>query len=479
MPLRPTTASNYARVLMGLEFNQVRLLQSQEQVATGRRILRPSDDPVGSAHALSFTRRLAHVEQYRGAAQAGRDVLEQGAARLQDASSLLTDVRELFLQGMSGTLTGDDREAIAIEIEVLRDQLVELANTQSSGRYLFGGTADDGAPWVEANEGGLLRAHYTGSEIEPLVRIGADVEVPVTVTGSRAFGVFEPSGVAFAGLTGVSLGTTANEGTGYEYLEFRHDATDPGSLATVGVALVDGGSGDTILGDQSLTIDPVAGTVQLGSGTPIAIPGPGSDKLGDLVVRNELGGELHLDLSGYTGAAFSDTVRGEGSVSIDGQTYTPLSFTETDLELRHGATGAVLHVDTTGVGRAGVELAQFSGTVNVFDTLQGMVEDLRNDEGLNHSDQLARMNQRLEELDRNHDNLVVSLGVLGARSARLQSADTRLEGLDLQLNGLLSEQTDADLSEVVVDMLRSEQGLQLAQASGTRLIQNSLLNFLR
>ena len=73
----------------------------------------------------------------------------------------------------------------------------------------------------------------------------------------------------------------------------------------------------------------------------------------------------------------------------------------------------------------------------------------------------------------------MSTGVLGARGSRLRNADARLEGVSLQLESLLSNTQDVDFSEVVLQMTRSEQTLQLAQATGARLMQQSLLNFLR
>ena len=85
---------------------------------------------------------------------------------------------------------------------------------------------------------------------------------------------------------------------------------------------------------------------------------------------------------------------------------------------------------------------------------------------------------RLTELDRGKENLVVGLGVLGSTSQRLNSAAERTMGVELQLESLLSSITDADYAEVALDLARSDLSLQVAQASGARLIQTSLLNFL-
>jgi flagellar hook-associated protein 3 FlgL len=78
-----------------------------------------------------------------------------------------------------------------------------------------------------------------------------------------------------------------------------------------------------------------------------------------------------------------------------------------------------------------------------------------------------------------HDDLLVGLGVLGARSARLASADARQGELELQLRGRLSEVEDADLSETAIELARSQLILEVAQAAGVRVLQTSLLDYLR
>ena len=76
-------------------------------------------------------------------------------------------------------------------------------------------------------------------------------------------------------------------------------------------------------------------------------------------------------------------------------------------------------------------------------------------------------------------NLLSGLGQLGSRVARLDNAETRLSDVDLHLQGLISEEEDADITEVILEMTRAEQTLNVAQATGARLIQNTLLNYIR
>jgi flagellin-like hook-associated protein FlgL len=475
--MRVSTFSTFGRILLGLRANQATSLRAQEQLSSGRRILRASDDPAGTARALALRRGLAHSERIQSGVTAGRGQLDLAASTLQHASELLSRARELVVQSMNGTLNADDRETIASELVEIRKQLLDHANLERDGSHVFGGTAVGRPPWVEITSAGRPYVTYRGTGEEQRIQAGTDALVAITAIGAEIFGGATRGPARFDGLTGVSSGTTADEGAGYAYLLLRHDATDLGTLAGTGVALVDGGDRDTLLGTNALTIDAAAGTVQLGSGPPVTIPDP--SERGDLVVRNEQGGELHLDLSAWDGLDHAGSVAGEGSISLDGDTFRALTFTETDLELADGSRGHVLHLDTRGVLRAGQELVTFGDTVNAFDLLQGVAEDLRNAQGLDSGELAGRLGARLDSLDGVHDDLLVGLGVLGARSARLASADARQGELELQLRGRLSEVEDADLSETAIDLARSQLILEVAQAAGVRVLQTSLLDYLR
>ncbi len=477
MIMRVSTFSTFSRVLLGLRANQLAELRAQEQLASGRRILRPSDDPAGTARALLLRRELASGERMQSAIGAGRSQLDQATSTLQHASELLTRARELLLQGMNGTLSDQDREAIATELVELRKQLLDAGNARAGESFVFGGTRVGAAPWEEVGFGDLTRVLYLGDGSEQVIQAGEDARVAITIPGDDVFGRAVPGPARFDGLTGVRSGTTADEGRGYAYLVLRHDATDPGTLATVGLQLVNGGADDTLLGANRLVIDAAAGTLQLEGGAAVTIPADPLERA-DVVLQNERGGELHLDLTGWTGADFDGTVTGQGSISFDGDTFSALSFSEGDLELSNHALGLVLHVNTTEVLRAGRELVTFGETVNAFDLVQGIVEDLHNDQGLDQPRLAARLSQRLEDLGRVHDDLLLGLGVLGSRSARLANALARAGEIELERSGDLSRVEDADLAAVALDLARSDQILQLAQAAGARLIQTTLLDFL-
>jgi flagellin-like hook-associated protein FlgL len=477
MNIRPTQASNYSLVRDGLGFNLLKLVRAQEQLSSGKRILRPSDDASGTSTALSLRRQRGDIERFKAAVASSKPVMDASLSALGSAGQSVAQARELVIQGLNGTLGDNDRATLARAIEQIKGELMETANASFDGQHLFAGTSTDSAAFSSTDAHGLTKVSYQGNASARSVSIGRGADLDVFVSGERIFGKFEPGGVQFVGSTGVAAGQSANEGTGYQYLAVRHDATS--ATLGAGVALANGGADDTLLGDRALVIDAAAGTVRLGNGAAVSLPAITDPGAADFVVRDEHGAEVHLDFTGFTGVDFTGTISGAGSISLDGTTFTAIDFNADDIELTDAATGATVHVDGRGIVQEGTDLVTFSGAVNVFDVLQGIVDDLDNIHGLDADALNARLSSRLGELDRNHENIQSGLGALAARGQRLTDADTRLADVDLHLESMLADVEDADLSSVVLELTRAEQTLQVTQAAGARLLETTLLNYLR
>ncbi len=476
MTVRPTQSSNFSLVKQGLGFNLLKLVRAQEQLSSGKRLLRASDDASGAATALSLRRQSGDIERFKAAVASSRPVLDASVSALTSAGEAISNAREIVIQGLNGTLNDNDRGTLARAIEQIRGQMLELANSSFDGQHLFAGTSTDAPAFASSDAHGLTRVAYQGNAASRSVSVGHGADVDVFVAGSELFGKFEAAGARYVGSTGVAAGQSADEGAGYQYIVVRHDATN--ATLGSGLALANGGADDTLLGDRALVVDATAGTVRLGNGTAVALPSPTDPGAADFVVTDEHGATLHLDFTGFTGAGFSGTVSGAGSISLDGSTFTAIDFNEDDLELTDAATGATVHVDGRGIVRSGTDLVTFSGTVNVFDVLQGIVDDLDNIHELDADELAARLTSRLAELDRNRENLQTGVGAIAARSQRLADADARLTDVDLHLKSMLSNVEDADLSSVVLELTRAEQTLQVTQAAGARLLGTTLLNYL-
>jgi len=471
MSIRPTQGRIFDLVQRGIERNTSRLIRAQEQAASGRRIVRASDDPVGSSVSLSLRRQRGAIEAYSTSTASAKPIVEQAASRLQDGVNLVGDIRALMIQGMNGALSADDRGSVANQLELLEAQLLDIANTRSGDRFLFSGTATDERPFVEETVDGEGAIVFRGNARRQSIQTGRDAEVAINVSGQEVFSKFAYTDTDLTSTTGIKSGSTADSGSGYAELIVQQNGTT-GAMGA-GITLVD--TSDTLVGTQALSVDGAARTVQLGTGQVLDIPTPAPSTM---TVQDENGATVELDLSAWGGGALNTNLTGAASVSLDGVSFTPVNLTETDLLLRSQSTGARMHVDTTGLKVAGSDLATFSGTPSVFDTIRGVVADLRMPEGTDRLMLSERLQTRLGELDRSEGDMITALGRLGTAAQQIDIASSRLEDLDVSVRGLTSNVEDADFTEVALDLQRSEQTLQLAQATGSRLLQQSLLRYL-
>jgi flagellar hook-associated protein 3 FlgL len=149
---------------------QVRISQTELQLANGNRILRPSDDAAASVKLLDLKESKSRIQQFQRNADAATARLSQEESALNGIGNLLQRVRELTVQGNNGTLSPADRAAIGKEVRQQVDNFLQLANTRdANGEYLFGGYRSDTPPLVHDGVGGFS---YQGDEGQRVLQIG-------------------------------------------------------------------------------------------------------------------------------------------------------------------------------------------------------------------------------------------------------------------------------------------------------------------
>jgi flagellar hook-associated protein 3 FlgL len=474
MALRPTHAALYGQVQSNLDRRLSEVIRAQEQVSTGKRILRPSDDPVGASLAIDLRGEKALVERWRETASTSRPYLDAANSALDSAQDLIGQIRALTVQGLSATIGGTGRDGIANQIESLKASLVDIANTSFDGKYLFAGTASNTRPFQSGADGQVA---YRGNDDLHSVILGLGVEVPINVPGSDLFQARDPRGLVVSGLSGVVASGSPSQGEGQLTIDVRHEATSgtPGS----GIVLASGGALDSILGGRDLVVDAAAGTIRLGNGPLAHLPDPADPIAADFVLRDEYGAVVHLDARAYDGTSSSATLIGTGSIRAGSGDFVPIDPLAASFELVDPTSGSVLRVDTTAVVRSTQDVARFDGTVDVFAAIDGIIADLRNDGDLSLDEIQSRLGSRLSELIRNHDAILTGIGRAGAATQRLQATDERLSNQQLTVVGRLSEVEDVDVTEAILAVTRAQQSLELAQTTSARLLQTTLLDYLR
>ena len=173
------------RSLSAMQTGASRLARSQEQLSTGRTINRPSDSPTGTNSAMRLREELAAGTQYARNASDGLAWLGRIDNTLTSMLDSTRRARDLMVQGASTGSGGPaGREALAQEMDQLREALLAQANTQHLGRPLFGGTTAGDKAYDASGT-------FVGVPAQVKRTVGDDLQVQVNVVGPDAFG---PSG---------------------------------------------------------------------------------------------------------------------------------------------------------------------------------------------------------------------------------------------------------------------------------------------
>jgi len=176
--MRVTAGMSQRHVLADLRRVQERLATAQSQVSSGKRIEKPSDDPLGAERAMRLNDQLETTGAYRTAVDESRSWLDATDSALSSLSEVVQHVRELTLQAANGSTSDAGRQSIKAQIDQLTEEAKNTLNSAYDGRYIFSGTATDTAPYSAATGDA-----YQG-DASPVVRqIGPGVSVQVNVTG--------------------------------------------------------------------------------------------------------------------------------------------------------------------------------------------------------------------------------------------------------------------------------------------------------
>jgi len=315
--MRVTNNTLINNMLRHLNRGLSRLDKQQQQLASGKQILKPSDDPAGVISIMELRSSLAENEQLMKNVTGALSWLESVDTVLGSVSSMLHRAKELTVYAATETLNNDDRNAILQEVEQLFDSLLELANSNHSGRYLFAGQKSTTLP-------------------------------------------------------------------------FQRASSDPNSP--------------------------------------------------DYWVIKYYGGLTNQDTAALR-------------VEINSNTVLDLNIIESN-----GTTP---------------DDAQEQLFMPIFNVLAGIMQDIKSDNAT------ALGNLRLGELENALDGLLSVRAEVGAKLHRVALAEERLKDLHLNLNKMLNNIQDIDVAEAIVNLKNEENGYRVALAVGARIIQPTLVDFLR
>jgi flagellar hook-associated protein 3 FlgL len=204
--MRVTNSMMIGQLMKNLNKNLKRMENHQYQLATGKRISRPSQDPVGITRSLQARTELSKIEQYKRNVEDAKAWLVQAETALDEMNSLIQRAYELTVDATNDSKAPEDRQAVAEEIDQLMKQLLETANTSYAGRSVFGGYNTGDKPFEVREDAGQMFLWYNGEKIanlsdpdsQPVVNIavekieyeiGAGNRMDISTPGPEVLGI--------------------------------------------------------------------------------------------------------------------------------------------------------------------------------------------------------------------------------------------------------------------------------------------------
>ncbi|OED37937.1 flagellar hook-associated protein 3 [Chromatiales bacterium (ex Bugula neritina AB1)] len=178
-------SSNYFSRNLPAQMSEMksRIAISQEQIASGKQFLSPSDNPSASGSMILMQQTEGKLEQYERNAQFAESRLTLEESALGRASNALISIREIVLRAANDTNGAEDREVMLLELTEQKKYLMSLANSvDGQGQFLFAGGAVTERPYVDVGT-----IDYVGDQTVQSVRIGIERDIRINTPGSSVF----------------------------------------------------------------------------------------------------------------------------------------------------------------------------------------------------------------------------------------------------------------------------------------------------
>lgn len=434
--MRISTGMLYEAGLAGIQQRQQQGLGLQQQIASGRRMLTPSDDPIAAATALDVSQAQSLNRQYGVNADSARAALTLEEQALADVTRLLQDVKVLAVNAGNPTLNNDNRASLAAEVEGRYRELLGIANrTDGSGRYLFSGYQGATQPFSESSPGVVA---YLGDQGRREIQIGAARMIAVSDPGSDVFNRIRNGNGAFVTTAGSNAGTgVVSPGNVIDSVKWGNPANSRdltvrfhvNNAATPPVTtydIVDNASNLSLLTGAAPAAGPYLRTYVPGAAISLSTTSPPDTT----AMPFDYGAELSIE-----GAPAS------------GDTFAVQASTGRDV---FATVGDLLTVLQAGVNSSGASYAAYQN----------------------------RLNGIMSNLDHALDNVLRVRASAGARLNEVDAAQGVSEDLGLHYSTRLSQLQDLDYAKALSELNLQQFYLEAAQKSFLRVTELGLFDYL-
>ncbi|MEC4765846.1 flagellar hook-associated protein FlgL [Halomonas sp. CUBES01] len=420
--MRISSVTMFEQSTASMNRQQSDFLQVSQQIASGRRVVNPSDDPQAASRAVGVDQAKAVTEQYGDSRVSARNSLAQTESVLNSVSDAITSAKTLLIQASSDTLSDVDRESVASELKGVYETMLGQANaTDGNGRYLFGGYNDSNPPYVKQGDAAV----YQGDENVREQRVDASRLMPVTENGISIFQSV-PSSAGY-----VAEADNANTG----------DVTFSGPQVTD--VNDDGYGSDYRVSFDGTAADPTY-AVERFDGTNWVT----TDMAGDPLPSGDWATDTNAD------DALSLTF---GGLSVD-------------------LKGTPEPGDEIVVAQAGGETRE----ANLFRTMEEAIRVLEKpaETAAEKADLRNTLKTSMRDLDNSLDNVLTVRASAGARLNELDVIDAVGSNRTLNYEQTLSDLVDLDYNEAISEYSLRQVGLQASQKAFVDIQSTSLFDYL-
>ena len=185
MSMKVSTSMFFDKASNMLSNVQGSLAKTQEQLSTGKQIIKPSDVPEKAAVVTRLESELARQASYQNSLKTVDIRLKSEETALTNSSDVMYRMKELAMQAANDTLSLAVRKSVSLEMSQLRDQLLSLANSQdSNGNYLFAGSRVTKMPFSPDAKG---MVNYQGDQNRMVIGVGDNRRMNLNMAGTDAF----------------------------------------------------------------------------------------------------------------------------------------------------------------------------------------------------------------------------------------------------------------------------------------------------
>jgi len=507
MVMRVTSQTQQRNALNNIFRITENMFNAQKEITSGKKIQKPSDDPSGMRDTLALRTNIKQIKQFDRNINSNQLFLSRGESTLDSIGVSLTRAKELSMVELGGLSTSETRGYAKTELDNIISKVLQDANTKVKKMYIFSGTDVNTTPF-EVNASGAV---YKGNSDNLMVQIEEDINVKVNIPGSEVLGTdLNPdlntsTNVSdLNGGTGITAGsfsitdragtsgtvtitssmTLANVITAISNASSNLTAsinssgngltiTDTSSVITnsLTVSEVDGGrtaSSLGIVGTKDGNIEGMDLNAALSTNTKISeLNGGDGLTLGDINIINGAASSAVSLSSATTIAEVIDLINAAAS----GTVTASIDSAGTSLQVVSNNSSTIAVVNNVGTDTTAEELG-IGGGRNVINTLFKLKQAMEYDDTFAILGSLANLDSGLETING-------SRAIYGAVARRIMSTEATHQQTIVNLKDQISNIEGADLVEAASEFAAMEAALQASLSSTARIIQPSLLDFLR